>query len=358
VILDRYILRQFLATFLFTMLALSVLFVIIDLFERLDKFIDRSVGLMDALWYYLAYLPFILKLVIPVSTLLAALFGVGRLATANELTAMRAAGQSFWRFLTPYLLIGLLISAGQVYFNGWVVPRANTEHARLERTLFGEGSGGSLFNLYFRDVPTRNVYIEYYDEPARTARTVRIEDFGSVEHPRIRWRIDAPQMVWDTLRKVWVAEDAVRRTFTTDSMQVSTHARLDVPFTIAHRDIVRLQKEVGELTLDEVEPYLQTLKAGGKDTRGQEIDHYGEWAFPFANAVIICIAVPFASVRRRGGIAVNVAAAMVVAFGYIAFTVISKAVGASTMLPPVVIGWSANAVFLIAALVTVMVLRR
>ena len=107
-----------------------------------------------------------------------------------------------------------------------------------------------------------------------------------------------------------------------------------------------------------MDDYIATLKTGGKDTRQQEIHYYSEWAFPFANIVIICIAVPFASVRRRGGIAVNVAAAMVVAFSYIAFTELSKAIGAVTDFEPVVIGWSANVVFLIAALISALVLRR
>jgi lipopolysaccharide export system permease protein len=124
VILIRYVLRQFLATFFFTLIALSVLFVIIHLFDNgLEKIIDRNVSIGDATMYYVTYLPFILKLLLPVATLLAALFGVGRLASSNELTAMSASGLGAMRFLAPYLVIGLLISVGQVYFNGWVVPQ-------------------------------------------------------------------------------------------------------------------------------------------------------------------------------------------------------------------------------------------
>ena len=357
-LLDRYVIRQFLSTFFFTLLALSLLFVVIDLFEHLDKFIDRNVGLLTALEYYLVYLPFINKLLIPVATLLAALFGVGRLATTNELTAMRASGRSNLRFIAPYLTVAVLISLGQVWFNGWVVPEANAKKQEIERRELGEGSGGSLFNLYFRDVPTRNVYIEFYDRDAKTARTVRVEEFGNVDHPRLQWRIDAPTMQWDSAGRRWIAQNAERRTFLVDSIVYEVVDSADVPFTIAHEDIVRLQRGIEELTLDEMDDYIVTLKTGGKDTRQQEIHYYSEWAFPFANIVIICIAIPFASVRRRGGIAVNVAAAMVVAFAYIAFTELSKAIGAVTEFDPMIVGWSANAVFLIAALVSALVLRR
>jgi lipopolysaccharide export system permease protein len=72
----------------------------------------------------------------------------------------------------------------------------------------------------------------------------------------------------------------------------------------------------------------------------------------------VIIAVPFASIRRRGGLAVNIAAAMVLAFVYIAFTEITKAVGATLDIPAVIIGWSANVLFGLIALFTIMVTRR
>jgi lipopolysaccharide export LptBFGC system permease protein LptF len=179
-----------------------------------------------------------------------------------------------------------------------------------------------------------------------------------VEHPRIQWRIDAAEMTWDVEAQHWIAEHAERRVFEADSIEIQELDSFAMPFTIHHDAIVRLQRGVDELTIDEVDDYIATLKAGGKDTRMQEIDYYGAWAFPFSNVVIIFIAVPFASVRRRGGIAVNVAAAMVVAFGYIAFTEVSKAIGLASDVSPAVIGWSANAVFLLVALFAMMVLRR
>ncbi|RPI67939.1 MAG: YjgP/YjgQ family permease [Ignavibacteriae bacterium] len=209
-ILFRYVVRQFLATFFFTLLALCLLFVIIDLFERLDMFIDRGVAAVQLVKYYLVYLPFIAKLIIPIATLLASLFSVGRLSTNNEITAMRASGQSGARFLAPFVIMALMISVGQIYFNGWVVPAAVGIRLDMERKVLQEAAGGSLFNLYFRDQPTRNVVIEYYDKEARTARNVAIEEFGSVESPRLQWRIDAPTMRWDTVRTCWVADSAMR----------------------------------------------------------------------------------------------------------------------------------------------------
>ena len=357
-ILNFYVIRKFIATFLFTLVALSLLFVIIDLFERLDSFIDRGVTLEQATMYYLTYLPFILKLLIPVGTLLAALFSVGRLATFNEITAMRAAGQSFTRFIAPYIVITALISGGQVWFNGWVVPAATSANMDMQRQVLNEAFGESLFNLYFRESPTRNVVIEYYDREKKEARNVAIEEYGSETKPRMQWRIDAPTMQWDSVANVWASDFATVRTFRGDSVWMTDVTDTTMPFSIRHDQIVSLQREPDELTFEELKDYITTLKAGGKDTRRQEIDYFAGWAFPFSNVIIVLIAVPFAAVRRRGGIAVNIAAAMILAFGYIAFTEVSKAIGAITELTPDIIGWGANAVFLFIAFVNMLFVRK
>jgi lipopolysaccharide export system permease protein len=357
-ILIRYVLRQFLATFLFTLLALCLLFVIIHLFENIDKYIDRGVPADAIVTYYLVYLPSIAKLVIPVASLLATLFSVGRMSTNNEVVAMRAAGQSTVLFLMPYMLVAVLISGGQLYFNGWIVPRAETIKLDLERKVLQEASGGSLFNLYFRDSPSRNVVIEYYDRELKTARTVAIEEYGSASQPRLQWRIDAPMMRWDSARVCWVADSATRRTFREDSVLIDHLHKVDLPFTIRHDQIVSLQREQSELTFTEIPDYIATLRAGGKDTRRQEADAASGWAFPFANVIVILIAVPFAAVRRKGGIAVNIAAAMVLAFAYIVFSEISIAVGTSLQLSPILVGWSANGVFALLAIANLLLHRR
>lgn len=357
-LIDRYLMRRFIGTFVFTLVALSMLFIIIDLIERLDNFIDLKVGIFDAISYYVYYLPYIAELLIPVASLLAALFNVGRLSAANEVTAMRSVGQSFWRFLAPYMGIALIVSIGELYFNGWVVPRAITYKIRLERTVLQEGGGNALFNVYFRDSPLRNTTIEFYDETNKTARNVSIDEFTDVYKPRLAWRIEAPLMKWDSASSVWIADSAVRRDIHGDTMIITTLKNAVLPFTIRHEQIQRLQRDPDELTFDDLQDYIWTLRAGGKDTRWQEIDYYSQWAFPFANVIVVLIAVPFAAVRRRGGIAVNIAAAMVLAFSYIAFTEISQAVGVNTAIPAQVIGWSANIVFGMAAILTMVFTRK
>jgi lipopolysaccharide export system permease protein len=88
-ILDRYLIRQFLFVLLFSLTAFWLIFVIVDLVENLDKFIDRHATLLVVAKYYLFYTPYIVVLALPVAMLLSCLFSLGQMAKHNELTAIK-----------------------------------------------------------------------------------------------------------------------------------------------------------------------------------------------------------------------------------------------------------------------------
>lgn len=263
---------------------------------------------------------------------------------------MKSGGISAARILLPILAVSFVISGAQLYFNGWIVPKAATQKRDLERRYLGSSLGVSIMSdLAFRQTPTMNIGIERYDADARIGSGVTVEEFGSATSPRLRWRMDIDRMSWDSSRSRWIGRDVVQRTFANDTVQVVELDTVDVPFTISHDQIIRLQQSTEEMTFPEQAEYLEMLKKGGKQTRVAEIDLAGQWAFPFVNIIVVMITVPFASVRRRGGMAANISAALVIAVSYIAFTKISQAIGANSELSPVLVAWSANAVFSIIA---------
>jgi lipopolysaccharide export system permease protein len=353
-ILDRYVLKQFVSSVAFALMALCAIFIVIDLLEHLGNFLDHKIPLQTLGMYYLAMLPYLCEVLDPVALMLGGLFAVGRLSSGSEITAMRSSGQHPLRFLMPFLVVALLASGAQLYFNGWVAPRAATLRLDIEREYLGSTEGRSSLNdLHFRESPSRNISMRRYDAEARIAFGVSIEEFGSAAQPRLQWRIDADTMRWDDAQKRWVLPTGLRRTRLTDHVEVETIRNQPVEFSVRHDQIVQLQLNTDEMTFTELAQNIGTLHKGGKDTRRQEIDLSGQWAFPFVNLVVIMISIPFAAVRRRGGMAVNIAAAMILAITYIAFTKVSQAVGAVIDVPVDVVGWGANVIFALVGVIVV-----
>ena len=360
-LLDRYIIRQFSATFLFSIFALCVIFLIVNVMESLDKFIDQQVPIITVASYYLNFLPEIIKLLTPIAMLMAALFSIGRLSNLNEITAMKSGGMSLYRLMLPLFLFSVIITGLHLYFNGWIVPESNKKKLSIERSeLRKTEQSSTIFNVYLRDSDTRNVALNYYDGVQKQGNGITIEEYTSEDHPRVSKRIDAETIRWDTLRNVWVAGNAQQRILKNDSsfsFTFSSYNNLDVQLAMQHQDIVRLQQSPSELTFDEQRNYLALLERGGKDIRMQMIEYYGQYAFPFAKIIVILFAIPFASIRKKSGLAVEIATAMVVSFLYLAFTKIGQNLGYSLELEPMIIGWLPNIIFFIVAILNILRMR-
>ena len=323
--------------------------------ENLDDFLDHKADGLVIAEYYVNYLPQVLKLLTPVGMLLAGLFATGRLSNSNEITAMKSGGMSLYRLIAPVFVLTLALSAAQVYFNGWIVPGANTKKAVIERKYLGRGSTpGAVYNLYFRESPTRNVIMQYYDPDSKTGTQFVIEEFTSETAPRLIKRIDAQRITWDTAQNLWRMTNAAIRAVTPNGTTYSVRTDDTISLGVSHGEIVELQRSTDQMTFDELRNYIALLEKGGKDIRRQLIDYYGQWAFPFANVIVSLFAVPFASVRKKSGLAVEMSAAMVVAFLYLVFTKVGQTLGAETTLSPAAVGWTPNLIFACVAVVVIL----
>ena len=89
-IIDRYITREFLLPFFFCLVVFTTLYIVIDLFSRLEDITQRHIEISILLQYYLAFLPIIFVRTAPVAVLLSTLYVLGDLTKYNEITAFKA----------------------------------------------------------------------------------------------------------------------------------------------------------------------------------------------------------------------------------------------------------------------------
>lgn len=329
-----------------------------NLLENLDDFLDQNATIDVIIKYYVYFLPEIIKLTTPISVLLSALFSIGNLSVNNEITALKASGISLYQILTPFLVVSVIISFIHLYFNGWIVPQVNQKKILIENQYMNKiSSGGPIYNLYFRDTPLKNVIMAYYNPDEKFGSNVTIEIFDNQIHPRIAHRIEAEKMIWDTANSDWKLVNGIIRNFENNEIlfQKFDTLRADISFT--HEQIVNIRKTTDEMTFDELEEYINLLEKGGRDVRKQRIDFYGGYAFPFANVIVIIFAVPFSSIKRKGGIAIQIAAAMIVSFFYLLFTKLGQSIGYAYNFSPIISAWLANIVFFIVGLINLVKTR-
>ncbi|MGQ9818956.1 MAG: LptF/LptG family permease [Candidatus Kapaibacteriales bacterium] len=345
-ILYRYLTKNFLQVFVSSMISLSIIFIIVNLMENLDDFIDNHANQETIIKYYIYFLPEVVRLVTPISVLVGILFSVGRLSHTNEVTAMKSSGFSLYQLIIPFFLLSSIISFVSLYFNGWIVPRANEKKLLIERRFLNkEIESKSVYNFYFRDTPVRNVSIQFYDPTNYSGRYIFIEEYSNEFTPRVYRRVEAKNFFWDTSKSKWILKNCLIREISHSNFNLIQLDSLVFPLKITHSQLLKLKRKIEEMTFDEVKEYLELLNRGGKNVRKEMIKYYAGYAFPFSSLIVVLFAVPFASVKQRSGIAIQIASAMAFSFLYLFFTEIGQVLVYTTSLHPAFGGWLANILF-------------
>src|SRR5215212_7487416 len=122
--LDRYVFAEFFKIFVTTALGFPVLVVVIDLTDNLDKYMNRKIPMGDIALSYLYWLPDSMFMVLPAAVLFATVFSIGAVTRHSEITAAKASGISFYRFIAP-IFAGAVIATGLGLGLGELAPLTN-----------------------------------------------------------------------------------------------------------------------------------------------------------------------------------------------------------------------------------------
>jgi len=351
-LIDKYVVLQFFKNLAFALLCFIIIFILVDLFENLDKFIDNKVSLGLVFNYYIAFIPEIIKLVTPISMLLSTLFTAGRMINFNELVAVKNAGVSLFRFMMPFLAIGIIITGISIYFNNWVVPEANKNKFFIERNYLRKNRPmEGLFKLYFQDTKNQLILIESFREVDLTAIQTSILLYKPDTLTELVRRIDASEMKWED--NMWVLYNAYERDFTNPEGGLKFSSRLEQKdlkgfnnINLVPQQITKKQLKPDEMNYGELNDFINSMEKGGQNVDRQLVDFYSKISFPFSNIIVIIFGISISTgSRRRKGLALQFGISILVSFVYLGFVKISQSFGYNGDLDPLFTAWLANLIF-------------
>jgi len=352
-LIDKYLIRQFLQTVFFSLLAFILIFLVVDAMENLDDFIDQNVPWINILHYYFVFTPEIIKLITPVAVLFGALFTAGKVSTLSELTAMRASGVSLYRFMAPFVVTALLISIISLYFGGYIVPMANKTKIYIEQTYLKKGLSFTGNNIYFQDTKTRIVSIQYFDSKFNWANRVSIQEFNPDNLTEMISRIDAQKLEYDSLSGLWFARNGVKRSFTDKSQSAEYFDSLKLAdLNFKPIDLTKKQEKPAEMDLGELSDLIDSQKRAGTNPIVAQIEYHSRFAFAMTSVIIVLFGLPIATKKRKSGLAVQVGINILIAFIYLVFMKISQAFGKNGALDPLLTAWFANILFIVGTFIT------
>ncbi len=179
-ILDKYIIKNFLAPFFYCLALFIFLYIIIDLFGHLDEILKHSVPILILQEYYLSMIPFIVMHTTPIAALISTIYLISTMNKYDEITAMRASGINISRILTPLVSIGLGISILMFLVSERLLPVAMKNVRSIKENYIEKGKQGKtkikkeINNIALYGKNDKLIFIQSYEIGANIARGVTI----------------------------------------------------------------------------------------------------------------------------------------------------------------------------------------
>lgn len=343
-ILDLYMTQAFLRIFFSSLLIITALFMIVDLFDRAGAFFEAGAPLWTIMRYFVYKIPLSISRIIGFATLFSTLFSLGMLARTQEITAMRANGLSVQRISLPLVILSFMICAATFFLNESLVPAFSHRADTIYKTEIRNKKQQSLFGN--RDIWLRGdgsfINIDHFDTTTNTVQGVTIfvlnRDFslrGFVEIARGRWRGGK-----------WELENAVEWRFLDDGKMASRKTDAQLLITETPEDLKLLARDATEFTYFDLQKQIADMKAKGIDPTAYEVDLQTKVALPFISPLMVLLAVPFALKKHvSGGVALSFGVAMLIGFGYWVLIAFCISLGHSGALPAWVAAWAPNLIF-------------
>ena len=351
--LDWYIIGKFMRTFFFTVLIFSMVSLIIDFSEKVERFIESDIpASVIAFEYFPTFLLFILGFLWPMLTLIAVIFFTGRMADNSEVISILNAGVSFWRFLRPYL-----VSAGflfVLYLAGvhYAVPMANAHRGDIDREWFNRSRDeGKTSNVHFFVAPDTKVFMTHFSKRDSAARNFRIEHI--VDNQLVSLTKARSAKFVDGNPGRWRLDNYEIRTF--DGMEETLvdggRTTLDTVLNLRPEDFVDYREQQSALTTPELLAQIRKQRErGAGNMRKYEVELARRTAEPFTIFILTLIGVSVAGRKVRGGMGIQLAVGIFMGALFVFLSRFASTISAGTDLPVFLGMWMPNIVFFGAAM--------
>ncbi len=394
-ILDDYITRAFASSFALILATFSALFVVFTFFELIGDIIRNRTPLVTVGDYLINLIPYILYNVTPLCVLVAVLVTFGALARSSEFTAMKAAGISLYRIVTPVLVLAAIIAAALFVFDETYLPAANRRQEALRAEIKGrpaqtflrpdrqwisgqtfaqqtsaqpsphrhpwqrgadpsdvpqadQESGLPSFSRMASE-PARIFYYQFFDADRNVFRSLTVFEFNPATYTLTR-RIFAQTVQWNPNARQWDFDNGWVRSFSGETVSgYTTFARQSFPEIHELPDYFKKEDRPSqEMTFGELSRYISDLRQSGFDTKRLTVQLNRKLAYPLITLVMAILAVPFALVSGKRSGVTGFAIAILLAVLYLGVNSLFEAMGDVNTLPAALAAWAPDALFALA----------
>ncbi|MDB5030724.1 LptF/LptG family permease [Mucilaginibacter sp.] len=343
-IIDWYIIKKYLGTFIFTLFIVIGISVVFDISEHLDNFLSHHATVYDiAFKYYAGFIPFFMNLLSPLITFLAVIYFTAKMANQTEIVPILSGKASFNRFLRPYFVSATLIFLVSLFANVYLIPYTNELKVKFENT---HGfNGDPTKNEVHLQLDTRTyVYVQSYDNTSKTAYQFVLEKFDG---DKLREKIVANTATYDSLKRKWSLKNYSIRYVNGLREKLSMNLpQKDTTLELSPSDFEMHDNVYSAMSTSVLDKNIDKEKIrGAGNLKDMQYEKYKRFIYPLASYVLTMIGVSISSRRVRGGIGLPLGIGLFLCFAYIVVDKFALVFAIKSGLPPLIAAALPNFLF-------------
>lgn len=349
-IIDKYILKRYLGTFIVMLLMFIPIGIVIDVAEKVNKMIENKIPLLDIAIYYYHFTIYFMSFLFPIFLFLSVIWFTSKLANNTEIIAILGSGISFTRFLRPYLMGATIVSIGVLLMGFFLVPKASQGFNDFRYTyLKGGGMNAMRENSdVFRQINDDVfIYVGNFNQTTKMAFNFSLEKFKKEE---LEYKITANRMKWNPKDSTYTLFNYTKRTVGLLGDRLEIVEKKDTVFSFDLEDLTPVVYVAETLTLGDLNRFIEKeRKRGSANINTYLVVLYKKYSVPVSAFILTIIAVAVSAMKRRGGMGVNLAIGIGIAFSFVFFDKIFGVLAEKSSFPPLIAVWLPNVLFGILA---------
>ena len=348
-ILDLYIIKKFLLTFLMMFLLFIPIGILVDVSEKVDKFKEHELSFYQILDYYSDFVWYYGYFLFPIFVFLSVIWFTSKLSSNSEITAILSSGISFNRFLRPFIISATIIFLVSAFSGMFIVPEKNKSFNEFQyKYLSKNKKDRNLSNLYKQISDDEYIYVSSYNPTRNQAYNFSYELFND---NKLIEKITSRNIRWVEEDSVFRLTDYFKRSYIKNNELIESRRIYDTLFNFNMSDLSSLKYQAKALNFFDLNKFIDEERASGSPLLNDHLlERNRRLSIPFSVLILTLLAVSVSSFKRRGGIGLNLAFGIALAFVFIFFDKLFSVLVIKSDFNAAIGAWAPNFVFLLITL--------
>lgn len=356
-IIDWYILKRYLGTFFVMIIMFIPIGIVIDVSEKINKMLAKNVPFKAIAIYYGDFTIYFANLLFPILLFLSVIWFTSKLANNTEIIAILGSGISFYRFLRPYIIGASLISVLALLMGFFFVPSASKGFNDFRYTYLKNNSETRQTSDVYKQISDNEyIYVSSFSYLSKTGYNFNLESF---KDNKLVYKINASSVKWNEADSTYTLSGYTKRTVGAMEDKIESAPTKNFKFNFKPDDLTPTVYAAETMGIAELNHFIDTERNRGTgNINSYLVVLYKKYSIPVSAFILTIIAVAVSSMKRRGGMGINLAMGIGLAFTFIFFDKIFGTLAEKSSFSPLIAVWIPNVSFGVLAVILLRNARR